>query len=122
MKKWVLLVIVVLVAGLALVPAVFAQGPLNQDSSSYGNGPMMRTDFGPGNGQRMGNAASPAFGMGPRWGGSSGSLITVAAEQLGLTVAYDGDGQIVFGGDLSGPGGIDSAAGNVTLNGPGDQT
>jgi hypothetical protein len=85
MKKWVLLVIVVLVAGLALVPAVFAQGPLNQDSSSYGNGPMMRTDFGPGNGQRMGNAASPAFGMGPRWGGSSGSLITVAAEQLGLT-------------------------------------
>ena len=85
MKKWILLVIVVLIAVLALVPAVFAQGPLNQDSSSYGSGPMMRTDFGPGNGQRMGNAANPAFGMGPRWGGSSGSLITVTAEQLGLT-------------------------------------
>ena len=78
MKKWILLVIVVLIAVLDLVPAVFAQGPLNQDSSSYGSGPMMRTDFGPGNGQRTGNAANPAFGMGPRWGGSSGSLITVA--------------------------------------------
>ncbi len=85
MKKWILLAIVVLVAGLALVPAVFAQGPLNQDSSSYGGGPMMRSGFGGGNWQRMGNAASPAFGMGPRWGGSSGSLITVAAEQLGMT-------------------------------------
>ena len=87
MKKWVLLAIVVLVAGLALVPAVFAQGPMDQDSLSYGSGsgPMMRSGFGGGNWQRTGNAASPGFGMGPRWGGSGGSLITVAAEQLGLT-------------------------------------
>ena len=60
MKKRVLLAVVVLIAVLALVPAVFAQGPLNQDSSSYGNGPMMRTDFDPGNWQRMGNAATSA--------------------------------------------------------------
>ena len=90
MKKWILLAVVVLVAALALVPAVFAQGPLNQDGSTYGPGSMMGGSFSrgsmmQGNWQRMGNAAAPAFGMGPRWGGSTGSLMTVAAEQLGMT-------------------------------------
>ena len=97
MKKWILFAIVLLIAGLALVPAVFAQGPLNQADSGYGTGPMMRSDLGYGVGpmmrtgfgpdQRMGNAAGQAFSMGPRWGGSTGSLITVAAQELGLTPA-----------------------------------
>ena len=83
MKKWVLLAVVVLVAALALVPAVFAQGPLNQDGSTYGpgsmmggsfsRGSMMRTGFGGGNWQQLDGAAAPAYRMGPRWGGSTGS-------------------------------------------------
>ena len=70
MKKWILFAIVLLIAGLALVPAVFAQGPLNQADSGYGTGPMMRSDFGYtvgpmmrtgfGPGQRMDNAAGQA--------------------------------------------------------------
>ena len=95
MKKWVLLTVVVLVATLALVPAVFAQGPLNQDGSAYGpgsmmggsfsRGSMMRSGVGLNNWQQMGEAEAPAFSMGPRWGGSTGSLVTVAAGQLGMT-------------------------------------
>ena len=42
MKKWILLAVVVLVAVLALVPAVFAQGPLNQDGVGSGRG-LQRT-------------------------------------------------------------------------------
>ena len=87
MKKWVLLAVVVLIAVLALAPAVFAQGPFNNDNAGFSRGSMMRTGFGSNNWQQMGNAAAPAFGMGPRWGGSTGSLVTVAAGQLGMTPA-----------------------------------
>jgi len=100
MKKWMILAVIVLLAGLALVPVVFAQGPLNQDNSGYGpgsmmqeggftrgTGPMMRSGFGPGNWQQPGTAAGQALGMGPRWGGSANSMITVAAAELGMTPA-----------------------------------
>jgi ABC-type branched-subunit amino acid transport system substrate-binding protein len=36
------------------------------------------------------------------YGGDSAAGARYAAEQLGLSIAYDGDGQIIFGGDLSG--------------------
>ena len=95
MKKWIFVAIVVLVAVLALVPAVFAQGPFNRDNSAYGpgsmmdgsfgRGSMMRGSFGAANGSQQGYASGPMFGMGPRWGGATGSLITVAAEQLSMT-------------------------------------
>jgi hypothetical protein len=87
MKKWVLLAVVVLIAVLALAPAAFAQGPFNNDGAGFSRGSMMRTGFGGDNWQQMGRAAAPAFSMGPRWGGSTGSLVTVAAEQLGMTPA-----------------------------------
>lgn len=90
MKMWVLIAVVVLITVLALVPAVLAQGPLNQDNSAYGPGSMMgrgsmmmRGGFGAANGSQQG----PRFGIVPRWGGSTGSLITVAAEQLSMTPA-----------------------------------
>ncbi len=98
MKKWILLAIVLLMAVLALAPVVFAQGPLNQDNSAYGSGSMMGDSFGPGSmmmrggfgaagWSQQGYASGPRFGMGPRWGGPAGSLITVAAEQLSMTPA-----------------------------------
>ena len=85
MKKWVLIAVVVLIAVLALAPAAFAQGPFNDDGSGFSRGSMMRAGFGTDNWQRLGNAADPAFGMGSRRDGATGSLITVAAEQLGMT-------------------------------------
>lgn len=94
MKKWVLIAVVVLIAVLALVPAVLAQGPLNQDSSAYGSGSMMGGGFGRGSmmmqggfGAANGSQQGPMMGMGPRWGGAAGSLVTVAAAQLGMTPA-----------------------------------
>ncbi|MEW5959359.1 MAG: hypothetical protein AB1801_16635 [Chloroflexota bacterium] len=90
MKKWMLvsivLGVVVLVAGLALTPLALAQGPANSnDGFGFARGPMMRTAFGPA--RQMGQAGGPALGMGPRWGGQTGSLVAVAAEQLGMTQA-----------------------------------
>ena len=79
MKKWVLIAVVMLIAVLAVAPGAFAQGPFNDDGSGFSRGSMTRTGFGPG------NAADPAFGMGSRRDGATGSLITVAAEQLGMT-------------------------------------
>lgn len=73
-------VMIAVLALLVLVPVTFAQGPQN------GNG---QGAFGSGYGKSQGNlergfGMGPGRGMGLRIGGPEGSLVAVAAEQLGL--------------------------------------
>jgi hypothetical protein len=86
-QKWILLTSVILflgaiglVAFTSLTPYAWAQGP----GGWYGRG-------GPGAGPIFNGGFGPHFGRGPmmgmqgRWGGPENSLISIAAEKLGLT-------------------------------------
>lgn len=78
-------VVMILVGGitfgvlLANAPGVFAQGPVGEFGPGMARGFMARGQMGPG------QNVAPAFGMGPRRGGPTQSLVAVAAEQLGLS-------------------------------------
>lgn len=97
-QKWLLIGGVVILVGAAALaalsfaaPLAWAQGP------GDGGGPMFGGGFGPGPGMGGGPGMMPGgafdfgrgpggmIGMGGRWGGPENSLISIAAEKLGIT-------------------------------------
>ncbi|GAB4439991.1 MAG: hypothetical protein Fur0044_36540 [Anaerolineae bacterium] len=91
-QKWMLVASIILFLGAAglvaftvFTPFAWAQGPMGWNGR--GDGPMFDGGFGMGRGMMQGGG----FGMGPggmmggRWGGPENSLVTIAAEKLGLT-------------------------------------
>ena len=89
-QKWILLAgvtlflgAVALVAFSILTPFVWAQGPGGWHGP--GNGPMFEGDFGPRFGMGPGGGWGRMMRMGGRWGGPENSLISIAAEKLGMT-------------------------------------
>ncbi|MBI1882175.1 MAG: hypothetical protein HYR94_28715 [Chloroflexi bacterium] len=108
-QKWLLIASVVILLGVAalaafsfVAPFARAQGPGGWYGPGDGSGPMFGGGFGSGPGMGGGQgmmpsgAFGPGFGMGPgggpgqmgmggRFGGPENSLISVAAEKLGMT-------------------------------------
>jgi hypothetical protein len=90
-QKWMLVASIILFLGAAglvaftvFTPFAWAQGPMGWNGR--GDGPMFDGDFGPGFGMGRGMMQGGGFGMmGGRWGGPENSLLTIAAEKLGLT-------------------------------------
>ncbi|MCK6625993.1 MAG: hypothetical protein L6R45_12555 [Anaerolineae bacterium] len=95
-QKWMLVASIIMFLGAAglvaltvLTPFAWAQGPMGWNG--WGDGPMFEGGFGPRMGRGM--MQGGGFGMGPggmmggRWGGPENSLLTIAAEKLGLTTA-----------------------------------
>lgn len=105
-QKWMLIASIVLFVGAAtlvaftfLTPYVLAQGPGGW--SGRGDGSMFEGGFGPrfglGRGMMFDGDFGPRFGMGPgggwghmsglegRWGGPENSMLSLIAEELGMT-------------------------------------
>lgn len=90
-QKWMLVASIILFLGAAglvaftvFTPFAWAQGPMGWNGR--GDGPMFDGGFGPGFGMGRGMMQGGGFGMmGGRWGGPENSLLTIAAEKLGLT-------------------------------------
>lgn len=90
---------VVLAAFTFFSPLAWAQGPMGWNGRGDGSGPMFDRGFGPGGGMGrgmmfndnfgprfgMGQGGGMMGGMGGRWGGPEDSLISIAAEKLGMT-------------------------------------